>query len=106
MYIVICLFLIVIFRKLEFQAHIEVNLDALCIVVLVWELGGGVVGVVETTLLIAAGLDFAVIEHVVHIEVEVERELAVEVYHLSDACIEHESVVELLLACDFVDFCI
>ena len=93
-------------ENLEFQAHVEIHLDALGIVVFVGELGGGIVCVVETTLLITAGLDFAVIENVVHIEVEVERELAVEIHHLADACVEHESVVKLLLTGDFVDFCV
>ena len=66
------------------------------------EFSCGIISVVEATLLITAGLYFAVIEDIVHIKIEIERHLAVHIDHLTNACIEHESVAELLLGGDFL----
>ena len=73
----------------------------MCVVVFVRILCGGVVGVVETALLIARSLDVAVVEHVVQIKVDVERSRAIEVDELAYAQVEHEVVLEALLASDF-----
>ena len=57
---------------LESHAHVKVHPEALCIVVLVGELGSSVVLIVETSLLITTSLDVSVVEQVVKTQVEVK----------------------------------
>ena len=90
--------------NLESHAYIKEDADALSVGVTV----GIFVAVeflgVDTALLVSVGHYVAVVEDVVHAEVEVEADFTVYINHLSDRRIEGESVFKLVLSGELADF--
>ncbi len=87
---------------LEADAYVEEHFGALGVTDLVGILAH-VPGLgVQAALLPNVLLDVAVVEHVVNVEVEVHRNLAVDVEQLAEAEVQDEGVVHLALTRDFL----
>ena len=81
----------------EAYSDIEEYFDALGVLVFVGVLVAYVFFGIETSLLVCVGDDVAVVENVVDVEVEIERNFAVDVYELAYGDVEAEGVFQLVL---------